>query len=112
MPATENISSGYCGQTFHITISVTQDGENKNLGGITAATFKLNTPNTAVTKSLGSGIVVNDAPNTHQLIVTLLAADTASVAPDVYPYQVWITDAAADKAPVTVGTLELKSALN
>ena len=104
----------YAGDDLEIPVTVTEDGlatgAPVDLTGVTgivfaAAVFGVEETR-RVTKTLGAGVAVTDAP-AGKFLVTLAAADTAALSGRCR-YQARIADAAGARSTVLVGVLTVR----
>lgn len=112
MATTDQNATIYAGDDVDINVAVTDPatGDPKNLTGATVqwAMFKEYKGTVVVTKDTDDGVTITDAAN-GELTISLDAADTEDVRPDIYAHEVEVTDGSGNVSTVTTGHITLKA---
>lgn len=113
MTAINQDFSMHSGDTKKISLVVKDEsGSVVNTTGLLKAQFVIknyaNSTSALITKSLGSGIT-NSAPSAGQLIVTIDATSSATLAAGEYYHETRIKDVNSNVGTITIGTLVVKS---
>lgn len=112
MATTDQNATIHAGDTVDINVTVTNPatGDPKNLTGATVqwAMYKAYKGTVVLTKDTDDGVTITDAAD-GELTISLEAADTEDVRPDIYAHEVEVTDSGGNVSTVTTGYITLKA---